>query len=56
MGEEFFVKAQYQSLSGPDFSTSGRLPRIGPKVWDELVRCDLLDYANSYGSVLMSNT
>lgn len=36
MGEEFFIKAQHENVRGPDFSTSGRLPEIGPKVDREL--------------------
>lgn len=36
MGAAFFRKAQHQSVSGPQFSTQGTLPRIGPKVTEEL--------------------
>jgi hypothetical protein len=36
MGYEFFAKAQWQTVSGPDFNTTGRQPYIGPKVWREL--------------------
>ena len=36
MGPAFFRKAQHASVSGPKFSTSGMLPRIGPKVAEEL--------------------
>lgn len=42
MGERFFVKAQRQSEKGPDFEVKGSLPRIGPKVWDELRRAPTL--------------
>lgn len=35
-GEKFFRQAQHERVSGPHFSTSGKLPRIGPKVRDEL--------------------
>jgi hypothetical protein len=35
-GPAFFRQAQYASVSGPQFSTQGRLPRIGPKVPEEL--------------------
>jgi hypothetical protein len=35
-GEEWFVEEQFASVSGPDFSTRGRQPRIGPKVREEL--------------------
>lgn len=37
-GERFFRQAQHQSVSGPQFSTTGTLPRIGPKVAEELAR------------------
>lgn len=37
MGEPFFVKAQRTKVSGPEFTTEGKLPRIGPKVADELL-------------------
>jgi hypothetical protein len=36
LGEEFFIEHQYQSTSSPDFSTEGKVPRIGPKVFEEL--------------------
>lgn len=36
MGAKFFRTAQYQQVTGPRFSTSGTLPRIGPKVREEL--------------------
>lgn len=36
MGEEFFVRAQHTTERGPDFSVSGQLPYIGPKVYREL--------------------
>lgn len=35
-GEEFFVHAQHTRVGGPDFTTEGRLPYIGPKVRQEL--------------------
>lgn len=35
-GEAFFRQAQYDSVSGPKFSTTGTLPRTGPKVREEL--------------------
>ena len=38
MGESFFRQGQHRSVSGPQFSTQGQLPRIGPKVWEELAR------------------
>ena len=45
MGEAFFVRPQFDSVSGPDFSTSGQAPYIGPKAMRELS-----------GSGLMQNT
>lgn len=35
-GPEFFIHAQHSRVSGPDFTTEGRLPYIGPKVYQEL--------------------
>lgn len=37
-GEAFFSSAQYERAKGPEFETTGRLPNIGPKVWEELSR------------------
>lgn len=42
MGESFFIRAQFRSASGPDFNTQGRLPRIGPKVRNELTGSGLM--------------
>lgn len=42
MGEDFFVRAQFTSVSGPEFRTQGRLPVIGPKVMQELQGTDLV--------------
>ncbi len=42
MGEEFFIKAQWRSVSGPEFNTQGSLPMIGPKVRRELAGTDLI--------------
>lgn len=36
MGEEFFVRPQYELVSGPDFEHRGQLDYIGPKVYREL--------------------
>lgn len=36
MGEDYFVRPQFDSVKGPDFTTAGRLPMIGPKVKREL--------------------
>lgn len=49
MGEPFFVKAQHESVSGPQFTTSGTLPRIGPKVAEELAGSGLI---NRWGTVV----
>lgn len=35
-GEDFFTHAQHSRVAGPEFETSGALPVIGPKVWQEL--------------------
>jgi hypothetical protein len=45
MGEDFFTKAQWQSVSGPEFSTQGKLPIIGPKVHRELAGSGLVQYS-----------
>jgi hypothetical protein len=42
MGESFFTMAQWMSVSGPEFRTTGRRPRIGPRVMDELASTDLI--------------
>lgn len=42
MGEEFFIRAQHSRVSGPDFTTEGRLPYIGPKARRELAGARLL--------------
>lgn len=42
MGEEFFRRAQWSSVSGPEFKTTGKLPLIGPKVMTELSGTDLV--------------
>lgn len=47
VGEPFMVKGQHQSVSGPQFSTSGKLPRVGPKVMDELA-----PLVNRWGTVV----
>jgi hypothetical protein len=36
MGEPFFRKHQFSEVAGPDFTTKGTLPMIGPKVLREL--------------------
>lgn len=36
MGPAFFVRPQYKNVKGPDFATSGKLPRIAPKARQEL--------------------
>jgi hypothetical protein len=49
MGERFFTRAQHESVSGPDFTTQGKLPRIGPKVWEELRSSGLARMTTSIG-------
>lgn len=36
MGPEFFEQDQYESANGPDFSTTGKLGRVGPRAREEL--------------------
>lgn len=36
MGEQFFVRPQFDSVSGPEFSTEGAAPRVGPAARQEL--------------------
>lgn len=36
MGPEFFRRAQHEQVTGPQFTTTGKLPRVGPKVMEEL--------------------
>lgn len=42
MGEQFFRRAQWASVSGPEFRTTGKLPLIGPKVKAEFSGSDLI--------------
>jgi hypothetical protein len=42
MGPEFFVAPQFKMVSGPEFNVTGRRPRIGPRVFDELASTDLV--------------
>jgi hypothetical protein len=44
MGEDFYIRAQYQSVSGPEFHTTGALPLIGPKARRELNGSGLIQY------------
>lgn len=48
MGDDFFTRAQYASVNGPEFSTTGTLPRIGPRVYDELAGSDLLQLTTTW--------
>jgi hypothetical protein len=50
MGPRFFRQAQHRSVSGPKFSTEGQLPRIGPKVMEELAGTSLV--AGRWSTVL----
>jgi hypothetical protein len=36
MGDEFFIRGQYEEVTGPEFSTKGKLGLIGPATWREL--------------------
>lgn len=42
MGERFFIRPQYSSVRGPDFTTQGRLPMISPKARRELSQNGLI--------------
>lgn len=42
MGPDFFVRAQYPTIKGPDFATTGKLPFIAPKAVRELTNSNLL--------------
>jgi hypothetical protein len=44
MGEDFFIRAQYASVTGPEFQTTGQLPLIGPKARRELNGSGLIQY------------
>jgi hypothetical protein len=42
MGEDFFTGGQYAEVSGPDYSTKGKLGRIAPRVYRELAGAGLV--------------
>lgn len=42
IGQAFFTMPQFMTVSGPEFNTTGRRPRIGPRVMDELASTDLI--------------
>jgi hypothetical protein len=45
MGERFFIRPQYDTVRGPDFTTVGRLPMIAPKARRELSQNGLIHTA-----------
>lgn len=47
MGPGFFARPQFAQVTGPDFSTQGTLPHIGPKVWRELAGTGLIKLSTS---------
>lgn len=50
MGDEHFVRAQREKVSGRSFSAEGKLPVIGPQAWRELGRAgDLTRLTTSVG-------
>lgn len=49
MGPEFFVRAQHAKVSGPEFSTEGTLPEVGPGAWRELEGSGLLKLTTTWG-------
>lgn len=48
MGAEFFIRPQYESVNGPEFSTNGKLPIVGPETWKELENGGLLRLTTSW--------
>lgn len=48
-GEEFMARSQYDSVGGPEFSTSGKLPKIAPKAMQELAGKGLLRNTTTSG-------
>lgn len=42
LGEGWFTQAQFDSVSGPTFSTQGKRPRLAPKARRELIRGRLM--------------
>lgn len=42
MGRDFMVRGQFSEMTTPDSTVKGKLPRIGPKVRDELTGSGLL--------------
>ena len=49
MGDDFFIRGQFDSTNGPDFSTNGRLPRIAPAAWRELAVSGLIRLSTTTG-------
>ena len=47
MGDEFFVKPQFQKVTGPDFTTEGKLPRIAPEARSQLQASGLVRLTTS---------
>lgn len=55
MGEEFFIMGQYAQVDGPDFTTRGTLPKVGPMVRRELAGSGLFRLTTSTrGAVITS--
>lgn len=49
MGDEHFVRAQRQRVSGRGFTKEGKLPIVGPQATRELVGGNLLQLSTSVG-------
>jgi hypothetical protein len=49
MGAEFFIRDQHAKVSGPEFTTEGKLARVSPAVFDELQNGDILKLSTSWG-------
>lgn len=49
MGERFFTRPQHTDVSGPDYTTKGKLQRIGPATVDELESGGLFKLTTTWG-------
>lgn len=49
MGDRFFIRPQHESSSGPDYSVTGKLQRIGPKAMEELELSGLFRLSTTWG-------
>lgn len=49
-GAEFFDRAQFESVTGPEFTTTGHEPMLGPRAMRELSGSGLILNTTSFGS------